>query len=56
MRTTAFVVGALLAFGALATGSSLMAAETVLVDVQKYNYIPADITVNAGTPVRWFNT
>ena len=56
MRTTAFVVVALLAFGSLATGSSLLAAETVMVDVQKYKFIPAEITVKTGTTVRWVNT
>ena len=56
MRTTAFVVVALLAVGSLATGSSLLAAETVMVDVQKYKFIPAEITVKVGTTVRWVNT
>jgi plastocyanin len=56
MRTTAIVVVALLAWGVLAPGSPLLAGETVTVDVHKYTFIPLEITVEAGTTVRWLNT
>lgn len=55
MRTAAFVIAALLACGFLATGNPLLAAETVTVDVQKYKFVPPEITVKAGTTVRWVN-
>ncbi len=38
--------------------SPLLAAETVTVtvDIQKYKFIPDDITVKVGTTVRWVNS
>lgn len=36
--------------------SPLLAAETVVVDIQKYKFIPDDITVKVGTTVRWTNS
>lgn len=45
----------LLACGLLAAECPLLAAETVTVEIQKYEFIPPEITVKAGTTVRWVN-
>lgn len=35
--------------------SPLLAAETVVVDIQRYKFIPDDITIKVGTTIRWVN-
>ena len=55
MRKTAFVVVASLTCGFLVAGTPLLAAETVTVAVQKYKFMPPEITVKVGTTVRWVN-
>ena len=56
MRTATIVVVSLLAWGVFAPGNTLLAGETVTVEVHKYTFIPAEITVKVGTTVRWVNT
>jgi len=34
----------------------LLAGETVTVDIQKYKFIPEEITIKVGTTVRWVNS
>ena len=55
MKTTALVYIALLTFAFLATADPLLAAETVTVELNKYEFIPKEITVKVGTTVRWVN-
>ena len=55
MRNTVLGVVALLAHAFLAAALPLAAAETVTVELKKYEFIPKEITVKAGTTVRWVN-
>lgn len=45
----------LLACGFLIAGNLLLAEEIVTVEILKYEFIPPEITVKAGTTVRWVN-
>jgi plastocyanin len=55
VNKSVFVVIALLAYGLFGVGSSLLAGETVIVEMKKYKFIPEEITVKVGTTVRWVN-
>ena len=37
-------------------GATQTAAETHVVEMKKYKFIPAEITIKAGDTIRWLNT
>lgn len=45
----------LLAVAILAASMAAVAGETVVVAAEKYAFVPAEVTVRAGTRVRWEN-
>ena len=45
-----------LAWALVLVWSPLLAAETVTVDIQKYKFIPEEITIKVGTTVHWVNS
>lgn len=51
-RTTAALASAVL--GSLG-GSTALAQETVMVDIQNYTYLPAQVKIRPGDTVRWTN-
>lgn len=55
MRRIAFAVAALLTCGFLSLGNPVVAGEAVIVEIVKYEFVPAEITVKPGTTVRWVN-
>lgn len=42
--------------GGLFILANFVFAETIVVDIKKYKFVPQDITVKVGTTVRWTNS
>jgi plastocyanin len=55
MGRSGLALSIVLACGLLAAGNPLLGAETVTVEIQKYEFNPPEITVKVGTTVRWVN-
>ena len=55
MKRIAIVAFAMLAYGLLVTGNTLLAGEVATVEGMKYKFIPVEITVKVVTTVRWVN-
>ena len=55
LRRRGLALSALLTCALIAAGGPLLAGETATVEILKYEFIPPEITVKAGTTVRWVN-